>query len=169
MTEPQGWDKRPATADHATYQHNFQAARSFHVGAYSRPRGWTAHHWAYGQTLPRAYWASQYILADYWLFALEVPPTGGNTGDAVTVVAKDIAFKNPDVAVKAGAPVQIVLDNQDGAPHNIAISDANGQGVFKGEIVSNTKVTYNVPALAAGTYTFICEVHPSIKGTITAK
>lgn len=97
------------------------------------------------------------------------PPAGGNAGDAVTVVAKDIAFKNPDVAVKAGAPVQIVLDNQDGAPHNIAISDANGQGVFKGEIVSNSKVTYSVPALAAGTYTFICEVHPNMKGTITAK
>ena len=94
---------------------------------------------------------------------------GTGTGDAVTVVAKDIAFKNPDVTVKAGAPVQIILDNQDGAPHNIAISDANGQGVFKGDIVSNTKVTYNVPALAAGTYSFICEVHPSMKGTITAK
>jgi len=97
------------------------------------------------------------------------PSAGGNTGDAVTVVAKDIAFKNPDITVKAGAPVQIVLDNQDGAPRNMAISDANGQGVFKGEIVSNTKVTYTVPALAAGTYTFICEVHPNMKGTITAK
>ena len=97
------------------------------------------------------------------------PPAGGATGDAVTVVAKDIAFKNPDITVKAGAPVQIVLDNQDGAPHNMAISDANGQGVFKGEIVSNAKVTYNVPSLAAGTYTFICEVHPNMKGTITAQ
>ena len=97
------------------------------------------------------------------------PPAGGTTGDAVTVVAKDIAFQNPDVAVKAGAPVEIVLDNRDGAPHNMAISDANGHGVFKGEIVSNSKVTYNVPALAAGTYTFICEVHPTMKGTITAK
>ena len=100
-------------------------------------------------------------------------PAAGNggtaTGDAVTVVAKDIAFKNPDVTVKAGAPVQIVLDNQDDAPHNIAIADANGQGVFKGEIVSNTKVTYNVPALAAGSYSFICEVHPTMKGTITAE
>jgi len=76
VTEPQGWDKRPATVDRASYQHNFQAARTFHVGAYRRPAGWSAHHWAYGQTLPRAYWASQYILADYWLFALEVPPAG---------------------------------------------------------------------------------------------
>jgi len=96
------------------------------------------------------------------------PATGG-TGDAVTVVAKDIAFQTTDVAVKAGAPVTIDFDNQDGAPHNIAISDANGKTVFKGDIVSNTKVAYSVPALAAGTYTFICEVHPNMKGTITAK
>jgi plastocyanin len=95
------------------------------------------------------------------------PPAGG-TGD-VSIVAKDIAFQQTDVAVKAGSPVTIAFDNKDGAPHNIAISDANGQSVFKGEIVSSKQVTYNVPALAAGTYTFICEVHPSMKGTITAK
>ena len=95
------------------------------------------------------------------------PPAGG-TGD-VSIVAKDIAFKTTDVAVKAGSPVTIDFDNQDAAPHNIAISDANGQSVFKGEIVSSKQVTYNLPALAAGTYTFICEVHPNMKGTITAK
>jgi Ni/Co efflux regulator RcnB len=59
-----------------TYQHNYQAARNFKIGPYHPPAGWTARHWAYGQILPRAYWASQYILADYWLFALEVPPVG---------------------------------------------------------------------------------------------
>ena len=30
-------------------------------------------------------------------------------------------------------------------------------------------MTYAVPALAAGTYPFICEVHPDMKGTITAE
>jgi Ni/Co efflux regulator RcnB len=76
VTEPAGWDKRPATVDRGAYQHNFQAARSYHIGAYRRPAGWVSHHWAYGQILPRAYWASQYLLADYWLFSLEVPPAG---------------------------------------------------------------------------------------------
>lgn len=75
-TEPKGWDARPATIDRAAYQHNFQAARTYKIGAYHRPAGWSARHWAYGQTLPRAYWTSQYILADYWLFSLEVPPAG---------------------------------------------------------------------------------------------
>jgi Ni/Co efflux regulator RcnB len=76
VAPPKGWDARPAKVDRPTYQHNFTAARSYKIGPYHRPRGWVAHTWAYGQILPRAYWTSQYILADYWLFALEVPPAG---------------------------------------------------------------------------------------------
>jgi Ni/Co efflux regulator RcnB len=76
VTEPHGWNERPQTVDRGAYQHNFQAARSFHVGPYHRPHGWAPHHWGYGEILPRAYWAAPYVLADYWLFALEVPPVG---------------------------------------------------------------------------------------------
>ena len=102
--------------------------------------------------------------------AAETPsaPSGATAGDA-TIVAKDIKFQQPQVAVKAGAPLAVVFVNQDGAPHNIKISDAAGKEVFKGDIVSNATVTYQVPALAAGTYTFICEVHPDMNGTITAQ
>ncbi len=102
--------------------------------------------------------------------AAETPsaPAGASTGDA-TIVAKDITFQQPQVAVKAGAPLAVVFVNQDSAPHNIKISDAAGKEVFKGDIVSNATVTYQVPALAAGTYTFMCEVHPDMKGTITAQ
>lgn len=76
VAPPKGWDARPKTVDRGAYQHNFRAARSFHVGPYHRPAGWTAHTWHYGETLPRAYWAPEYLLSDYWLFALEVPPGG---------------------------------------------------------------------------------------------
>ncbi len=76
VTEPKGWNARPATVDRGAYQHNFQAARSFKIGPYHRPAGWVSHHWGYGEILPRAFWGPQYILADYWLFALEVPPMG---------------------------------------------------------------------------------------------
>lgn len=76
VAEPRGWNTRPATVDRGAYQHNFQAARSFRVGPYHRPPGWRAHQWGFGEILPRAYWSSQYLLADYWLFALEVPPVG---------------------------------------------------------------------------------------------
>jgi Ni/Co efflux regulator RcnB len=76
VTEPHGWNARPATVDRGAYQHNFQAARSFRVGPYHRPVGWSPHRWVYGEVLPRAFWAPQYLLTDYWLFALEVPPAG---------------------------------------------------------------------------------------------
>ena len=90
-------------------------------------------------------------------------------GGTASIIAKDIAFTTPAVPVTAGSPFSIAFDNQDGAPHNIVISDPSGQTVFKGEIVANKQVTYSVPALAAGTYTFTCEVHPDMKGTITAQ
>ena len=96
-------------------------------------------------------------------------PAGSPSGDAVTVVAKDMKFVQTAVPVKADTAFDLVFDNQDGAPHNIAISSASGASVFKGEIVSSTKLTYKVPALATGTYGFICEVHPDMKGTITAQ
>ena len=97
------------------------------------------------------------------------PAPSAPAGDAIVIVAKDLAFQPTEVTVPAGEPTTIVLDNQEAAPHNIAITDASGASVFKGEIVSSTKVTNAVPALAAGTYGFFCEVHPDMKGTIVAE
>ncbi len=74
--EPPGWNARPATADRGAYQHNFQAARTYHVGPYHPPRDWAYRRWGYGQVFPRAFWGPDYFLADYWLFGLEVPPSG---------------------------------------------------------------------------------------------
>ena len=103
--------------------------------------------------------------------ATAAPPAGtpsAPVGDAIVIVSRDMTFLTTSVTVPAGKPATIVLDNQESAPHNIAIKDASGEMVFKGEIVSSKQVTNAVPALAAGTYTFLCEVHPDMKGTITA-
>jgi len=106
--------------------------------------------------------------------ATAAPPAGSpaapsaGAGDATTIVAKDLKFSTDTLSVEADTAFEVVLDNQEGAPHNIAIKDAAGAEVFKGEIVANAKVTNAIPALAAGTYTFLCEVHPDMKGTITA-
>ncbi|HTY50221.1 MAG TPA: RcnB family protein [Steroidobacteraceae bacterium] len=76
VSPPKGWNVHPKVVNKATYQHNYQAARSFKIGPYHPPAGWAPHVWHYGDILPRAYWASEYLLADYWLFALNVPPAG---------------------------------------------------------------------------------------------
>ena len=101
--------------------------------------------------------------------ATTAAPAGSPSGDAVSVVAKDIKFATPAVSAKAGAAFTIAFDNQDGAPHNIVISDPSGAQVFKGEIVSGQKVDYQVQALTAGSYSFVCEVHPEMKGTLTVQ
>jgi len=76
VVEPKGWDHRPASVDRHFYQHKQPGARNFRIGVYHRPGGWAPHHWVYGEVPPRAYWTAPYILADYRLFALEVPPGG---------------------------------------------------------------------------------------------
>lgn len=76
VTEPRGWNARPTTINRQVFNHNFQAARTYHIGPYHPPQGWAAHRWRFGQILPGAYWTANYLLADYWLFGLEVPPVG---------------------------------------------------------------------------------------------
>ena len=89
--------------------------------------------------------------------------------NAPVITAQNMAFSPATLDVTANKAFSLTFDNKDGAPHNIDISDASGSHVFKGEIVAGKQVSYAVPALAAGTYTFICDVHPDMKGTITAQ
>ncbi len=71
----------------------------------------------------------------------------------------------------ADQPFTIKFQNNDPSiSHNVAIHDASGQEVFKGEIFAGVDVrTYPIPALKAGTYTFSCTVHPAMTGTLTVK
>lgn len=83
------------------------------------------------------------------------PMGGGPATGSVVVVAKDIAFATPQITVPAGKAFELTLDNQDGAPHNVAIyADASASTkVSVGEIFGGPgQRTQSVPALAAGSY-----------------
>jgi plastocyanin len=101
------------------------------------------------------------------------PAGGGTAGETtVRVTAQNIAFDTQDIQAPAGQAFIIEFDNQDQAtPHNIAIRDPSGADVFKGDIITGpAKTTYQVPALTKGTaYTFLCEVHPNMTGTVTVQ
>ena len=89
----------------------------------------------------------------------------------MTVAAKDIQFVEKSFTAPADEPFGLAFDNQDpGVPHNIQIMDSAGTSVYKGEIFNGvaTKV-YDVPALAAGSYTYVCDVHPTMTGTATVQ
>ena len=102
--------------------------------------------------------------------AASSPGASVPAGSGTTIVAKDIAFDPTAVTIPADTATQITLDNQDAAPHNIAIKDASGAEVFKGEIQGGQgKITYDVNALPPGAYAFWCEVHPNMTGTLTVQ
>ena len=99
------------------------------------------------------------------------PPSGEPLPDADVVIhALNIAFTEASVEAPADAPFTIAFDNQDaGVPHNVEIRDAGGATAFNGEIFNGVEArVYDVPALPAGSYTFVCSVHPNMTGTLTA-
>lgn len=100
-------------------------------------------------------------------------PSASAGSGAVEIDATGIAFVQASVNVPGGTPFQIAFSNNDaGTPHNVAIhvENASGAEVFKGEIFNgvDTKV-YDVPALDPGPYAFVCSVHPTMVGTLTAE
>jgi plastocyanin len=90
---------------------------------------------------------------------------------APVVIADKLVFDQAEVSVPAGAPFQLTFENRESAPHNVAIytDSSASQALFQGEIFSSGSRVYDVPALAAGSYFFRCDVHPDMTGTIVAR
>jgi plastocyanin/mono/diheme cytochrome c family protein len=112
-------------------------------------------------------------------FLVEATPTPAPDGEATpppaagTVLhlsAQGIAFDTDALAAPADTPFQIVFANNDaGIPHNVEILQ-DGRSVWKGELFNGVETrTYDVPALPAGTYEFVCTVHPNMRGTLTVE
>jgi plastocyanin len=67
--------------------------------------------------------------------------------------------------VKTGTGV--TWTNQDPAPHAI-VSDTGSPASFSsGSLATGASYTYTFTR--AGTYTYICSIHPSMKGSITVQ
>jgi plastocyanin len=94
------------------------------------------------------------------------PPPGCRPPGCVHVVASGIKFVTDHLSAPAGTAFTISFDNEDPDPHNVAIDDGS-TNLFRGEVFTGPKtVTYQVPSLPAGSYTFKCDVHPQMTGTI---
>jgi hypothetical protein len=99
-------------------------------------------------------------------------PDCDRAADAVTVCAFDDQRFVPDrLMAPAEEPFDLDFSNEDGGvQHNVAIyrDDSAEESVFVGDLVSDRRVTYEVPALDPGEYYFRCDVHPQMDGTLEA-
>jgi cytochrome c oxidase subunit 2 len=106
--------------------------------------------------------------------ATPAPPPSGEPAVKLDLVAKNATFDKHELEATADQPFSITLDNQDipALEHDVDIHDANGQVIAdEPHTIGGQKQTYVYNALPAGTYTFICSVHPfaAMTGTLTVK
>ena len=105
--------------------------------------------------------------------ATETPAPSGDGGTVTLNLAapNSLGFDLTALTAPAGKPFNILFTNEEqSVPHNIAISDASGAQQFKGEIFPGVDTRdYQVPALPAGAYTYVCSVHLNMTGTLTVK
>ncbi len=82
-------------------------------------------------------------------------------------------FDQGQIVIPANTPVTLTFDNkQDGVPHNVHVEDPATPGtyLFAGkDITGVATIKYQLPPLPAGTYTYICTIHPPMTGTLLVK
>jgi plastocyanin len=88
------------------------------------------------------------------------------------ITAANIAFDSETIEAPAGKPFILVFENRENLPHNVSMYEdaALQKRRFEGVIFNGPGTRwYPVPALAAGTYVFICDVHPDMRGFVEAR
>ncbi len=114
--------------------------------------------------------------ADYatWLEAAqsgESPPPPSTPAGATVIElrAADFAFDTDSIQVPAGEPFVIRFTNDDSLTHDVGIYSGSDE-LFNGEdLPAGQSIDYQVPALEAGEYDFLCTIHPNMNGTLVAQ
>jgi plastocyanin len=103
----------------------------------------------------------------------EEEPGGGGEKPVVTLAAANIAFEPTSLTVPGGEAFTLRFHNEDAnTQHNVQIFDDpefGGTPLFSGALITGVRQTdYEVDALEAGAYFFLCEVHPTMTGKMQA-
>lgn len=91
--------------------------------------------------------------------------------DSPGLSAIGVKFDQADVAVPASKPFILVFDNRESISHNVSIyADAALRNrLFEGVLFTGPATRwYPLPALAPGTYVFVCDLHPTMTGLLRA-
>jgi cytochrome c oxidase subunit 2 len=95
----------------------------------------------------------------------ETPPPTGDCATTIQVAAVEtLQFDTDAIEAPAGEEFCIEFTNNDTAVHDIGIQETefNGDDVQPGD-----SITYVIPAMEAGDFTFYCTIHPTMSGTLT--
>ncbi len=88
------------------------------------------------------------------------------------ISAVNVAFDRETLDVPAGRPFVLVFENREAVQHNVSIfaDAALQQRLFEGVLFGGPATRwYPVPALEAGTYVFLCDLHPNMRGLVEAR
>lgn len=92
----------------------------------------------------------------------------GTPAVTVEISALNSVFDRSELQVIAGAPFAVRFENLDTVPHNVSVR--GGPAPLIGEIFTGpAERTYYFTALPAGSYPFLCDVHPEMKGTLLSQ
>lgn len=104
---------------------------------------------------------------------------GGNTGNTedagptTLTVGTDtgalLQFDPKTITAKANTPVELTFTNRsDSQPHNLAFKEVI-TAKTAATMAPGTSETISFTAPAAGTYTYVCTIHPGMEGTMTVQ
>lgn len=85
--------------------------------------------------------------------------SGSGGGAAAAVTIKGFAFAPADVTITVGTTV--TWTNDDSAPHTVTFEDGTTSERL------DTGATYSRTFDAAGTFAYVCAIHPQMKATVT--
>lgn len=87
----------------------------------------------------------------------------GGDGAAAAVTIADLAYSPAEIEVASGGTV--TWTNDDEAPHTVTFDD---DSVASSEEM-NTGDEFSATFDAAGSYSYVCAIHPDMKGTVTVQ
>jgi plastocyanin len=93
-------------------------------------------------------------------------PNAPDSRTVVKVVAADVRWVPTTLAAPAGQVWHVTIDNQDGPPehHNFVVASGKTvpERIYQSTNFNKGTFTFDVPALPAGNYLFICTVHADV-------